>query len=139
MDLGKGNEKTEKFAFNDVTEKIIGSSFTVMNSLGSGFLERVYENALAYELRQAGLAVIQQKPIEVRYRDVLVGEYVADLLVENKVLVELKAAQGLEDVHYAQCLNYLKATGFEVCLLLNFGKPELQVRRISGRKEWLDK
>jgi GxxExxY protein len=66
----------------------------------------------------------------------LVGEYVADLLVEDKILVELKAVQALEDVHIAQCLNYLKVTGFKVCLLLNFGKPELQVKRISPRKEW---
>ena len=110
-----------------------------MNSLGSGFLEKVYENALAVELKHNDLKVIQQKPVEVLYRDVLVGEYVADLLVEDKVLVELKSAQGLEDVHYAQCLNYLKATGFEVCLLLNFGKPELQMRRVSARKEWLRK
>lgn len=119
-----------------ITEKIIGCAFTVMNTLGSGFLEKVYETALAVEIRQDGLEVVQQKPIEIRYRDVLVGEYVADLLVENQVLVELKATKDLEDVFYAQCLNYLKATGFKVCILLNFGKPELQVRRISSRKEW---
>ena len=125
--------------FSDVTEKIIGCAFTVMNTLGSGFLEKVYENALVVELRHMGLKVSQQKPIEVRYRDTLVGEYIADLVVEDKVLVELKTAQSLEDVHCAQCLNYLKATGFRVCLLLNFGKPELQVRRISAREEWSKK
>lgn len=119
----------------EITEKIIGCAFTVMNTLGSGFLEKVYENALAVEMRQNGLVVVQQKLIEIRYRDVSVGEYVADLLVENQVLVELKATKDLEDVFYAQCLNYLKATGFKVCILLNFGKPELQVRRISSRKE----
>jgi GxxExxY protein len=122
---------------NQLTEKIIGCSFAVINSLGSGFLEKVYENALVVELRHAGLNVVQQKPVKILYRDVLVGEYIADLSVDNRVLVELKAIQALDDVHHAQCLNYLKATGFEVCLLLNFGKPELQVRRISARKEWL--
>ncbi len=91
------------------------------------------------ELRHSGLKAVQQRPIEVKYRDVLVGEYVADLLVEEKVLVELKAVQALDNVHYAQCLNYLKATGLEVCLLLNFGKPELQFRRISAREEWTKK
>ena len=139
MDLNLENTQSQTFVHNDITEKIIGCAFTVMNSLGSGFLEKVYENALAVELKHNDLKVIQQKPVEVLYRDVLVGEYVADLLVEDKVLVELKSAQGLEDVHYAQCLNYLKATGFEVCLLLNFGKPELQMRRVSARKEWLRK
>lgn len=120
-----------------MTEKIIGCAFSVINSLGCGFLEKVYENALAIELNEAGLAVEQQKPIKILYRDVLVGEYVADLLVEGKVLVELKAAQALEDAHHAQCLNYLKATGNPVCLLLNFGRPELQIRRVSARKEWI--
>lgn len=136
MDLDKDKLKTETFPHNEITEKIIGCAFTVMNSLGSGFLGKIYENALAVELGQIGLKVVQQKPIEVQYRDILVGEYFADLLVEDKVLVELKAVKELEDVFYAQCLNYLKATGFKVCLLLNFGKPDLQVRRISPRKEW---
>ncbi len=139
VDLNQENISTQTFAFNDITEKIIGCAYTVMNTLGSGFLEKVYENALAVELRHIGVKVTQQKPVEIKYRDVLVGEYVADLLVEEKVLVELKAVQALDNVHYAQCLNYLKATGFEVCLLLNFGKPELQVRRISAREDWLKK
>ena len=135
MDLDPDNAAPTAVFF-DITEKIISCAFTVINTLGSGFLEKVYENALAIELSHMKLQVVQQKPIEIRYREILIGEYVADLLVEDKVLVELKAVQGLEDIHYAQCLNYLKATGFKVCLLLNFGKPELQVRRISARKEW---
>ncbi len=139
MDLNQNNVVIILPPYFEMTEKIIGCAFTVMNTLGSGFLEKVYENALAVELKQTGLTVVQQKPIEIRYRDVLVGEYVADLLVENQVLVELKAVKDLEDVFYAQCLNYLKATGFKVCLLLNFGKPELQARRISSRKEWSKK
>lgn len=92
MTLQQVNKRTEAFVFNDLTEKIIGCSFAMMNVLGCGFLEKVYENALAVELRHAGLSVVQQKPITVKYRDVVVGEYVADLVVEDKVLVELKAA-----------------------------------------------
>jgi GxxExxY protein len=139
MDLNLTNIQTEEFVFSDITEKIIGCAFIVMNTLGCGFLEKVYENALAVELKHVGLKTVQQYPIEIQYRDCLAGEYIADLLVEDKILIELKATQSLEDVHYAQCLNYLKATGFQVCLLLNFGKPELQVKRISARKEWSKK
>jgi GxxExxY protein len=97
-----------------------------------GFLEKVYENALCIELRKAGLLAEQQKALQVRYDDQLVGEYVEDLLVERKVLVELKAVKALEDVHVAQCLNYLKAAGLRLCLLVNFGQPRVQVRRIRN-------
>jgi GxxExxY protein len=122
---------------NEITEKIIGCAFTVSNTLGCGFLEKVYENALLLELKSVELKAVQQKPIDVYYRGNLIGEYVADLLVEDKVLVELKTVQGFDDTHFAQCLNYLKATGFEICLLFNFGKPELQIKRLVARKEWL--
>jgi GxxExxY protein len=115
---------------DQTTEKVIGCAFTVSNKLGCGFLEKVYENALILELRKAGLDVQQQKAIQVSYDGVVVGEFVADLLVEGSVLVELKAVQVLDDVHTAQCLNYLKATGLKVCLLLNFGKPKLQIKRV---------
>jgi GxxExxY protein len=98
--------------------------------LGSGFLEKVYENALTHELRKAGLQVVQQFGTPVFYDGVVVGDYIADLLVEQFVLVELKAAKALDDIHMAQCMNYLKATGFHVCLLLNFGKPKVEVKRI---------
>jgi GxxExxY protein len=129
-------ETVKNSDLNEITEKIIGCGFTVLNSLGSGFLEKVYENALAVELKQAGLSVVQQKRIEIKYRNEVVGDYVADLLVEDKILVELKAVKEFEEIHIAQCLNYLKATGFRICLLMNFGRPELQFRRISARKEW---
>ena len=102
----------------------------VANTLGSGFLEKVYENALAYELRKAGYDVLQQWSIQVRYGEVVVGEYIADILVERSVLLELKAMKGLDDIHTAQCLNYLKATGLQVCLLINFGGRRVQVKRI---------
>jgi len=123
---------TDEHRLNEITETIIGCAYAVANTLGSGFLEKVYENALALELRAAGLLVEQQKAIEVRYRNTVVGEYIADLLVENRVLVELKAVKELDDIHLAQCLNYLKATGLKVCLLINFGSPKVQVRRISN-------
>lgn len=106
-----------------VTEKIIGCAYTVANTLGSGFLEKVYENALAHELRKADLSVRQQTGINVYYDSIIVGDYVADLLVENEVLVELKAVKAIDNVHFAQCMNYLKATGLQVCLLINFGTP----------------
>ena len=122
-----------------MTEKVIGFAYTVGNSLGAGFLEKVYENALIYELEKAGLKVEQQKPIKVYYKEVIVGEYMADLLVNDCLLIELKAVQDLEEVFYAQCLNYLKATGLEVCLLINYGKPEVQIRRVSAKQEWVKK
>ena len=113
-----------------ITENIIGCAYTVGNELGSGFLEKVYENALAHELKKTGLAVEQQYGVQVTYDGVLVGEFSGDLLVENSVLVELKTAKALDEVHAAQCLNYLKATGLRVCLLINFGSPRVQIKRI---------
>ena len=117
-------------ALNALSERIIGCAFAVANGLGSGFLEKVYENALAHELRKAGLRVAQQQGVSVTYDDVIVGEYAADLLVEAAVLVELKAVRALDDIHQAQCMNYLRATGMHLCLLLNFGRPRLEIRRI---------
>ena len=102
----------------------------VSNTLGSGFQEKVYENALVHELRKADLKADQQRVMTVSYDGIIVGEYAADILVEDAVLVELKAAKALDEVHMAQCMNYLKATGLRVCLLLNFGQPRLQVKRI---------
>ena len=99
-------------------------------SLVRAFVEKVYENALAHELRSASLAVAQQYAIAVRYKDIIVGEYVADLLVANEIIMELKAVRPLDEIHAAQCMNYLKATGLRVCLLFNFGKPRVEVRRI---------
>jgi GxxExxY protein len=115
---------------NDLSRHVIGCAFTVLNTLGAGFLEKVYENALAIELRSVGLAVTQQSGIKVEYRGLLVGEYVVDLLVENALLVELKAAKALDETHHMQCINYLKATGLPLCLLLNFGKPRLEIKRL---------
>ena len=113
-----------------LTEKVIQCAFAVSNTLGCGFLEKVYENALAHELRKAGLQVRQQQGIKVHYDGVAVGEYTADLLVEGVLLLELKAVKNLDDIHLAQCLNYLKATNLRLCLLMNFAKPKVEVRRI---------
>lgn len=114
---------------NALTEKIIGCAFQVSNTLGSGFLEKVYENALAIELRKGGLDVMQQAPVKVFYEGVIVGEYFADILVSSAVIVELKAVSQISDLFAAQCLNYLKVTGLPICLLLNFGKPRLDIKR----------
>ena len=115
---------------NLVSGRIIGCALTVLHALGTGFLEKVYENALVHELRKSGLAVSQQHPVVVRYDGTVVGEYTADLLVENIVLVELKVAKAIDEIHRAQCLNYLKATGLHLCLLLNFARPRLEIKRI---------
>lgn len=114
---------------NVLTEKVIGCAFQVSNTLGCGFLEKVYENALAYELQKHGLDVMQQAPIKVHYERIIVGEYFADLLVSNAVFVELKAVKEINAAFTAQCLNYLKATGLPICLLLNFGKPRVEIKR----------
>ena len=115
---------------NDLTDRIIGSALTVSNALGAGFLEKVYENALAHELRKAGLAVAQQRGVTVTYDGVTVGDYAVDLLVQESVIVELKATKAVANIHRAQCINYLRATGLQVCLLLNFGNPRLEIKRI---------
>jgi GxxExxY protein len=122
--------RADEIALNRASERIIGCAFTVLNTLGAGFLEKIYENALAHELRKAGLAVLQQYGIVVRYDGIDVGDYAVDLLVEGAVLVELKAVRALDDIHRAQCLNYLKATGLHLCLLVNFGRTRLEVKRI---------
>ena len=109
----------------DLTDKILGAFFKVYNTLGYGFAEKVYENALAIELRKLGLKVEQQKGIIVYYNGQVVGDYVADIITGDAVLLELKAVRSLAEEHEAQLLNYLKATAIEVGLLLNFGpKPE---------------
>jgi GxxExxY protein len=115
---------------NQITERVIACIYRVSNTLGSGFLEKVYENALAIELRLSGLKVEQQYPIRVFYKGEPIGDFSSDLLVDSCVMVELKSARALDDVHSAQCLNYLKATGLKICLLVNFGRPRAEVRRI---------
>ena len=113
----------------DITDEIIAAFYTVYNELGFGFLERVYQNALYYEMRSLGLNCEPQKAIDVYYKGKKVGDYIADFVVENKVIVELKAVKELKEEHECQLLNYLTATSVEVGLLLNFG-PRPEVRRL---------
>lgn len=113
---------------DDLTQKIIGCAYKVHNTLGPGFLEKVYENALRIELVKLGLKVKQQEPINVTYDCQVVGEYYADLWVDERVVIELKAAQTLVKQHEVQLVNYLAATGIDCGLLLNFG-PSVQVKR----------
>jgi GxxExxY protein len=115
-----------------LTETVIGCAYTVANALGNGFLEKVYENALTHELRKRGVQVEQQRAIPVYYDQVVVGEYLADLLVGDSIVVELKAVKSIEDIHKAQCINYLKATGLQICMLINFGRPKVQIRRLMN-------
>jgi GxxExxY protein len=115
---------------NLITKEIIGKSFKVSNTLGNGFLEKVYQNALFYELTKSGFCVMQQYPLEVFYEGKVVGEYFADLLVENKIIIELKATKALEDIHLAQILNYLKACNMDFGLLINFGTPRVEIKRV---------
>jgi len=119
-----------KIQMKQLTEKVIQCAFAVSNTLGCGFLEKVYENALVHKLRKANLQAQQQHGITVYYDGVAVGEYTADLLVEGVLLLELKTVKDLDDIHLAQCMNYLKAMNLRLCLLMNFAKPKVEVRRI---------
>jgi GxxExxY protein len=120
---------TDKDRLNHITKQVIGCAFKVGNKLSCGYLEKCYKNAMAIELRKIGLQVQLEHPISVLYDGIVIGEYFADLLVEDSVIVELKAAKGIDDAHLAQCINYLVATGKPVCLLIHFG-PKVQVKRI---------
>ena len=113
-----------------ITDRIIRAFYNVYNTLGYGFLEKVYENSMLLELTEMGLSVQKQYPIDVYYKEKLVGSYFADLLVEEKVIVELKAAEVICEEHEFQLINYLKATDIEIGLLLNFGKEPQFKRKI---------
>jgi GxxExxY protein len=126
----KSTDDYSDIALNAVSERVIGCAFRVANTLGDGFLERVYENALAHELHKNGLIALRQHPISVHYDGIVVGDYLADFLVEDQLLLELKAVTALERVHVLQCVNYLRATGLHRCLLLNFGAASLEIKRV---------
>jgi len=115
---------------NDITYEIRGALFEVNKVLGPGFLEKVYEKALLIELQNRGLKAESQAPIKVMYKDKPVGEYFADVLVEGKVIVELKTVESLDKNHEAQLLNYLKATGIQIGLLVNFKNPKVEIKRM---------
>ncbi|MCK4661860.1 MAG: GxxExxY protein [Bacteroidales bacterium] len=118
------------YLHTDVTSKILKAYFNVFNQLGYGFLEKVYENAMLIELKSFGLICEKQKPIRVYYNEQLVGDYYADIIVENKVIIELKAVENIVPEHEVQLVNYLKATEIEVGLLLNFGTKPQYKRRV---------
>lgn len=121
------------YKYSELTELIIKAFYKVYNELGYGFLEKVYENAMFYELTKSGLIVKQQEPIDVYYEEQRVGKYFADLMVEDVVILELKAAESLCEEHEIQLVNYLRATDFEVGLLLNFGKkPQIKRKVFSA-------
>lgn len=117
-----------EFLYEEVTKKIIGCAYKVHNTLGSGFLEKVYENALKVELEKSGLGVEQQKAINVYYDNSVVGQYIADLVVNDAIILEIKVAETINKVHEAQLLNYLRATRLRVGLIINFG-PKVAIKR----------
>ena len=125
-----GQHVKENYKHSDITDKIIRAAFDVYNKLGLGFVEKVYENALALEVRKLGLKVEQQVPVKVYYDGSVVGDYVADLVVDGKVIVEIKAVSQPVKAHEVQLVNYLKATEIEVGLLINFGKDIVIKRKI---------
>jgi GxxExxY protein len=116
---------------NELTFRIRSAVFQVNRELGSGFLEKVYENALLIELKNSGLKAEAQVPIKVRYKGHEIGEYFADIVVEDRVIIELKALESLQKIHEAQLLNYLKATGYKIGLLVNFTYPKAQIKRFA--------
>ncbi len=137
--MQKGNVQTRSILkHGEITDKILAAFYAVYKVLGYGFLEKLYVNALIIELEKLGLKVEHNVPIQVYYAGNVIGEYFADLVVENRVIVEVKAVKALTEEHEAQLLNYLKATEYEVGLLLNFGPKPEKLRRAfdNTRKEW---
>ncbi len=120
----------------EITKSVIGCAFEVINELGAGFLESVYEKALLMALRQRGLSAISQHQIKVMFRGECVGDFYADIFVEEKIIVELKAVKAIAPEHQAQVINYLNATGIEVGLLINFGNPKLEYKRFTRSREY---
>ncbi len=124
----------EEYLLGNLTSRVISCFYKVYNTLGFGFLEKIYENAMKIELEKAGFSVERQKQIKVYYDGNIVGEYYADLIIEGKIIIELKAAESLIKEHELQLINYLKSTKIEIGLLLNFGKkPEIR-RKIFSNK-----
>ena len=118
-----------KMDLNELTYQINGAVYEVNKVLGAGFLEKVYENALLVELRKRDLKAEPQLPITVKYKDEVVGDYFADIVVERQVILEIKAMESLSKIHEAQILNYLKATGYKIGLLINFTHPKAEIKR----------
>ena len=130
------DEQDKRLMHKEITKVIIGCAFEVINELGAGFLESVYEKALLLALRQKGLSANPQHPAKVMFRGECVGDFYADIFVEEKVIVELKAVKTIASEHQAQIINYLNATGIEVGLLINFGNPKLEYKRFTRSKDF---
>jgi len=129
----KGGEMEQRM--EELTERVLGAVFEVANELGCGFLEKVYERALVRELGARGIRAAAQAPMEVEYKGYGVGAYPADVLVEDVLVVELKCVERLGNEHMAQCLNYLRASGLVVCLLINFQRSKVEWRRVLREQE----
>jgi len=119
----------------DLAYQIVGIAMQVHKELGHGFLEKVFENAMSVLFRKNGLPVQQQHPIAVTYYGEIIGDYIADFLVDGKVIVELKSVDSIRDVHRAQAINYLRATGIELAIILNFGKEKLEYERLVLQRD----
>lgn len=124
---------SEELLYGDLTYKLIGLGMQVHRTLGHGYLEKVYENSLMVLFRKSGIFAEQQVPIKVRFEGEIVGDYFVDILIEQKVILELKVADRITTIHKAQTLNYLKATGLELALILNFGGPSFEHHRLINR------
>ncbi len=130
------NTDYQDYKYRELTEQVLKIFYRVYNKLGYGFLERIYENAMMIELKKESISAISQSAIKVVYDGEALGEYYADILVDNKVIVEIKAAKNLAEEHEAQLLNYLKATDIEIGLLLNFGpKPEIRRKAFDNLRK----
>jgi GxxExxY protein len=124
---------TDEHRWNALTERIIGCIYAVSNELGCGFLENVHQNAMVVALRNAGMFVESEVEFKIYFQGAEVGKYFADLVIEGTVLLELKAVKAFDDVHSAQCLNLLRATNLPICLLVNFAKPKVAIKRFMGK------
>ncbi|NDU91951.1 MAG: GxxExxY protein [Ferrovum sp.] len=131
MNMDKQDGQDSILKHEQLTKSVIGCAFEVINELGAGFIESVYEKAMLIALEQKGVETQSQQPIKVWFRGKCVGDYFTDLLVEKKVFVELKAVKAIAPEHQAQIINYLNATGIEVGLLINFGNPKLEYKRFT--------
>lgn len=135
MNMDKQDRQDKRLKHEQITRTVLGCAFEVSNELGAGFLESVYEKALLLALRQKGLSAVAQHAVKVMFRGECVGDFYADIFVEDKVIVELKTVKAIAPEHQAQIINYMNATGIEVGLLINFGNPKLEYRRFTRSKE----
>lgn len=124
------NTNQHELIHKELSYKIMNSVMDVHNKLGAGFLEKVYENAIVVKLKKDGIKVTQQAPFKVHFEEEIIGEYYADILVEDKIILEVKCVDKIIDIHRAQVINYLKATGMKLGIIVNFAKPKLEYERI---------